>query len=179
MKHIFAILLLGVLLLAGLGQTFSFWWLRASIRSEMKQILYLKLDDKQLTVFNFGKNTALTEGGYEQEFLHENIWYDLVKTEIRNDSLFVFALADHAETHLIKNLAQNIEANLYQQGDTAKKIALTLRSIFSELVLPDTFFCIKNIDFENFKQQHFFYINSFSLPHLYSDFPPPKYLSFC
>lgn len=145
----------------------------------MKQILYSKIDEKQCTIFHFAKNALPTEGGNDDEFLYKNVWYDIVSTDIQKDSVLIVAIADYAETHLIKNLEQSIEINLYQQKENAKKIALTLRSIFSESLPADASFFIQKNDFQFIIKHIFFYLNNFSLPHLARNFPPPKYLSFC
>lgn len=179
MKRIFAISLFGLLLFAVLGQTIAFWCLRATIKKEIKQILYSKIAEKQCTIFHFPKNALPTEGGNDNEFLYKNVWYDIVKTVIQGDSVLIVAIADYAETHLIKNLEQSIETNLYQQKENAKKIALTLRSFFSESLPADASFFIQKIDFQFIIKHIFFYLNLFSLPHLAKNFPPPKHLSFC
>ncbi len=145
----------------------------------MKEILYSKIDEKQLTTFHFAKNALPTEGKEKGEFMYGNIWYDIVKTVVQQDSIIVFAIADHAETHLVKHLAQSIETNLYQQGETAKKVALTLRSIFSESVPADASFFLHKIDFQHLIKHNFFYLNIFPFPIVLKDTPPPQYFSFC
>jgi hypothetical protein len=93
------------------------------------------LDKKELSLLRFTKEEAQSQVKWEhsREFEYKDQMYDVVKTEVKGDTIYYWCWLDHQETTLNKKLSQLVAkalGNDPQNSDKEKKFADFVKTLF-------------------------------------------------
>jgi hypothetical protein len=114
-----------------IGFIVSFSVLRHDWRQTVRQHLASWTQDKDLTVFYFSNQDSRVE---EDEFAINGSFYDVVKREIKGDSVLMYCFSDEKETQLTASFFQNIQdlssENNDFQGKTKRIFNFLLKDLF-------------------------------------------------
>jgi len=137
-KHIGAIALL-LVLLAPVWLVYG--WMhcqKRAVRHEVKEKLLDDLPKENLVLLKFTQEQANRElhWEHEREFEYQDQMYDVVKREVRNDTLYYWCWPDEKETALNQQLAQLTQHILMRIPQRQEK-QLQLEYFYKSLYLHD------------------------------------------
>ncbi len=106
-------------------------------RREVKKLMIAGLKDEQLTLLSFSIPEAnkILKWKHDKEFQYQGQMYDVVKKEIRGDSIFYVCWWDHKETLLNKQLDQLVKINTGSSPHQEKqeRALIFLRNLYCTL----------------------------------------------
>ncbi len=113
-KYITSFCLLTLVVTHGIIQFGMFEFFRADFRAEAARLIGEGVPENGQVVFSFEtaefeNRTSKFEWKNDEEFRFEGKLYDVIRTEARGDSVFIFCLYDEADTKLYSVLDNIIE----------------------------------------------------------------------
>ncbi len=115
----------------------TFTWLhyrKAIVKKEVKKQIDAGMDNDNLVLLIFSKEEAQTKLRWEhsQEFEYNRQMYDVVKTMIRDDTIYYWCWRDDEETTLIRKLEELAYKALGKNAETMANLTLLI-SCFKSL----------------------------------------------
>jgi hypothetical protein len=144
----------------GLLQFTLYKIMQAKYRSDMLEQIYRGIPDSYLTILKFAKSNIRMDSDNLQwteddEFRYENLMYDLIKTKVVGDTVYLYCIMDEDETRL------NAYFEKYLQHSTKKDLD-QLKDISSvNIFLSQLYSNSLNSDFDNhlhLTNQNYYYL---------------------
>lgn len=161
-------------MLAPLASSYSFLqYQKKQVRKEIKHALIAGIAKEDLVLLKFTQEEkeSKLKWKHEREFEFEEHMYDIVETELHDDTTYYWCWSDHEETALNQGLKELVNLALGNHAPT-KKCKQGLAQLYKQLV------CEKPVYFNgqlSLKKLHPAYsqlqLNSFSFP---PPSPPPQ-----
>ncbi len=132
----------------GLLQLTLYRIMQAKYRSNMIEQISRGIPDSYLTILKFEKNNFKKDSDNLQwteddEFRYENLMYDLVKTKVVGDSVYLYCIMDEDETKLYAYFEKYLQHSTKKGLDQLKDISSA--NIFLSQLYSNSL----NADFEN------------------------------
>lgn len=116
----------------------GFGWLhyqKSVVRKQVKQEFLSGMNEEALILLKFKASSVQAELHWEhsREFEYQGQMYDVVKSELKGDSIYYHCWPDHAESKLnrqIKELVANALNNNPQQQEHQKQLTHFFKSLF-------------------------------------------------
>ena len=123
MKQLIGLFLLLCLLLPSAG---TYVWLsfhKIQLKKEIKHKIIANIDLDELVLLQFSREDAekKLEWEHSKEFEYEGYMYDVVKTEVINDSISYWCWLDYKETKLNKKLNKILIGALEEDTESKEK----------------------------------------------------------
>lgn len=123
MKQLIGLFLLLCLLLPSAG---TYVWLslhKIQLKKEVKKTLIASIEMEELVLLKFSKEDAekKLEWEHSKEFEFEGNMYDIVKTQVINDSISYWCWLDYKETKLNKKLNKILIGALEEDTESKEK----------------------------------------------------------
>jgi hypothetical protein len=175
LQRIIAILIL-LVLLTGLGGYFVVFKVEQfALRREMKERIKSSVPDTELQHFAFSKHNAsrLDWERKAKEFRLNGKMYDVVRTEVKGDTVHFFCVRDDKETKLFAGLDQLLKTQT-TAGKSGKIAGGLLKVFFSFNSLPVCGYTLPSYCFEDVRTFSLFILStSTSVAEVYA--PPPEH----
>ena len=101
---------------------------RQSVRSELA-----KISEENLVRFVFSKNEGIH---FKKEFEHNGKYYDIVRTEIKGDSVEIHCFDDATETRLTSEFHNLVLKNKPQNADYQHKTTFCFQLLIKDFYFP-------------------------------------------
>ena len=151
--------------------------MQAKYRSDMLEQIYRGIPDSYLTILKFEKSNIRMDSDNLQwiednEFRYENLMYDLVKTKVVGDSVYLYCIMDEEETKLYAYFEKYLQHSKKKDLDQLKDISSV--NIFLSQLYSNSL----NADFENhlhLTDQNYYYLTLSTLDgENFLHTPPPR-----
>ncbi|OFX58691.1 MAG: hypothetical protein A2046_10235 [Bacteroidetes bacterium GWA2_30_7] len=175
-KTILILLTLNILYFS-FGYFFVFKSIQKSIKKEIKSIMAHDINNLNLEVFHFKKDIYTNSPEFfnwhdnNKEFFYFGKLYDIVKSEISDNEIIIYAFNDKNEQHLISNYNNYI--NNYTGTQLPNKIKVQNLLAFMQLTYIQTTITFNfNCNQNNLK--YFDIKNLYEFNSLFNSHHPPK-----
>jgi hypothetical protein len=149
---------------------------RKQIKRELKKKLIAGIDKSELVHLKFSlKEKEDLEWKHSKEFKYKGQFYDVVETELQDDSVMYICWWDYEETHLYKKLDEML-AKAFGNNSTQKENNKRLNDFFKSLYFTEglSICSYPNQDIADFNSP---YSINYSSIYLKVPFQPPKGLT--
>ncbi|MGE5846924.1 MAG: hypothetical protein ACM34O_09380 [Ignavibacteria bacterium] len=131
-KQIISLLMLFLIVTHGIYHIFIFKTLQSIYKNEISERISEGPDEEELVIFNYSIETGLPNAIWieEHEFRYKMHMYDVVKKEIRNDSVYLYCIMDEKESALFDAM-DRILSGLTSNSEDSKKIVNYFNPFYS------------------------------------------------
>lgn len=170
MKKILSILLLFLLILNTFGIIGYYYYNRSVIKSEIKAIMKSNIPKDKIEIVVVPKNSKAYKRIHSKEFRFHGNMYDIIKEDIKADSLHFICINDMKEQELMQDFSRiyfGSENGIVSTGYTGK--------ILNTVFLPMFVTNLNNNDIKNYliiKYNN--YSENCINAYIEVDLPPPK-----
>lgn len=126
MKKLISISLLFLFLYNTIGCYFVFKFIQHEIHEEIEKQIKNEIPDAELELISFKIDDKIDWKEKDKEFEHNNKMYDVVRIEIKKDSINYYCIDDKKEEDLFSQFAKFTGRN----SSNSKKLSNILSSIF-------------------------------------------------
>lgn len=118
----------------------GFGWLhyqKSVVRKQVKRQFLAGMNEEELVLLTFRASNLQAELRWEhsREFEYQGQMYDVVKSELKGDSMYFHCWPDHAESRLnqqIKDLVANVLNKHPQQQEHQKQLTHFFKSLYHQ-----------------------------------------------
>ncbi len=168
-------IILSTLLLLVVYNLIGFMAAFQAIRAEWRQSVRVELaeiSEENLVRFVFSKNEVNI---FKKEFRHNGKYYDVVRSEMKGDSVEIYCFDDATETRLMTEFHDLILKNNSQNNDYQHKTNFCFQLLIKDFYFPLEKNQKTDPSVSNRFRSIFWYKNHFFLPHFMpTDTPPPN-----